>query len=1600
MARWLMDPDDELRWVDSLSRGRGRAKAAADAWSNSEALYAAQIARMAPWLGAGTVLALAQGHADTRTVESAARAQAGVLANRPGAGQPWGSMMTGANLTPGHRDLFKQALANDAFHYVSGQIQRGAEARTRQELRNEGILDAEGGLHSPVSVKELNRYRRNPGAYASSNPAQAARIERFIRLTQQLGGGEGEHVGPYGGPMPRTDWMEIPFRTPEGPGQYRPPTSQGAGGFFEPEPGVEAQSVSTGLGEILHRIGNVQLPSYTSHIPGVEGAERTAGPTSLSDVARQSSIVLAAPLQEAEGQIRNVWGAAHGRGVDWFQPQSDLAIQWAHPDLESGHGWFVDPDSELGAERLRREQARGLLNGQVFTLGRFAASGLEGAGVIDIDTQPYRVLSGLVDAGKAIFLDPTALAAGRLAKVTEAQHIFMGGDEAREATGLLRGFFTPGVHGPTATAWLDSRIGRKVVEALAAEGSVGKIWRATGRKLETDEARALARAQTPAEVRDVLQPMLGKQFRSTKDVWQDPEILGMIRRPEMAMVPHAIQVDSTRSWMTQTERWMQGTRIDDTHQIEFLDRLGQAQSNNARWDVLTDIMTDRRGALAQAGVDSAPLRRQITRIFRDTQDDQRRWFVDEMGDNVSVWHDVAAGDDVIPGIGPHLSVEHISRTIPLPNYKEIKALTSRYPNLIKLAPDANGPLGVSARFPEALLSAWQNDIWKPFVLLRGAWPVRVIGEEQLRMAAAGLHAMFSTHPVSYASWAIGRSESGRITSLVEKAVEKIHVPEAVPVIGGRGIKRRGGFDVLGTPFEEADSFHSGLVSRGRAGGFLDEAPGRARTNRIAIFTKDDDDYIQAAADELAMLRNDPVSRKLTQSASLDEVEEWFVNGDGREVLDELIDSHPVLVTPGAPRRYLETVAHRIDVKTGGHTDLLDAIATGTYNGKRWLVDDLRPTGEFKQALQSDELFDALPQAVKGQDMVYLQNARSGIVGRGWRAATDWLFAGLMSRPTNYLSRSPVFRQFYWKRAEELISHGDETAKTVILAAAEKSNLSPGTMKRLRRVEARGNLNPDEIDALAKGWSLDETKNLLYDLAEKSQVADSMRLVAPFGEAWREVVTRWGQLANPMTARGIKNIRRFQQGVQAFRGEGLGEVMGAPEGKGFFWKNEFGEEVFIYPGSEWLTGTLTDAMGPRVPIPLIGRVQGLNMVGNVFPGVGPVAAIPVSWFLPNKPGLQRYMRELVLPYGAIGEEGDPAAMFQALSFAPAWMRTAFQAFAGAGFDQESNRIYANSTMKMASYLYSTGRYDTSTPQGKQKLLNDASAANRNFYAIRAMVAFGAPSAPSPDFLVKSSEGLVRWAMLRDELWNLREKLGLDEGDTEFLKRWGSDLGDNRSSVDLMLQSLSRSLTPGVEQSQDFEDWRAKNKDLVRDFPDIYALFGPHGGKPDYPAYVAQIKRGDRSALSLEDWFALSQNTLGWMQFNKAKAQMPDFPTDEDEQWLADIEDKLRDEYPGFKATEFIEGPADTKTLLHQLEKAVDDPRIKNTKAGKALTQYWGARQELLDLAKDMGFKTFNGKTFVNDRAWLHRIGTALAKEVPEFSPIWKYVLSREVQEEEE
>lgn len=1147
-----------------------------------------------------------------------------------------------------------------------------------------------------------------------------------------------------------------------------------------------------------------------------------------------------------------------------------------------------------------------------------------------------------------------------------------------ERTGLIKGSFTRGVHGPSREAWLASPEAKPKLQAIADTDNGAEIWRLMNNKPLPEELRRLRAASTTDEVRDVLRPLLGERFRTVDEVWRSGDPLPFVSAVRdtraLANVPGSeIDIDDPQAPLREIEAWMRNAHVGDEVVDDFVNRMIDADGYAGVMNVVNQAMEHTDGVLAAAGVQSAALRKALTRAYSREAGMAQEWFISEGAEQQSLLDEIDVGGKVHPTGGPFMWANLYNRFIYLPDFREIRRLTSKYPNI---GWTAEGKLRAPARF----VAAAQEDIWKPFALLRGAWPVRVIGEEQLRMGAANFASMFHD-PLSYLAYVVARRT-----------------------------------DVTGDTFAAAREYQEAIVRR--SAGFLTERPGRVRTGRQVPLEKGDPNYDRSLAETLAELYRDPVAQKVAEMGDLNAVEDWLnTASDGKAVLARLTEDHPeVFADPFAVRRYVENANYWNNYITGGNADLLEVVRSGRLPRRGRLPDipALNPDGQtltstFRRHI-SRSYSEAGPTRILGEEVPSQANQRGATVER--------LFTWLMAKPTNYLSRSPVFRQAYMRRVEELVGFGSAKAKKGLLEALSRTEhptlgrwevkgvnvaaASKATRKRIADIEAKGRLTLDEIDAYAKGYALEEVQRLLYDLSNRSQIADSLRLIAPFGEAWREVVTRWASLANPLAAHGLRNLRRFSQVINGVRGEDFGEVLDAPETldgdqRGFFWKDEFGEEVFVYPGSQWITGSITAALGEKVPVPMIGRAQGLSMFGEIIPGIGPAASIPVAALLGDSPGWRRDLREWLLPYGSVMDEEGASAITQVVNYAPAWLRRFVQAVKGGGFDMETNRLYANTVMSTANYLYSTGKYDTSTEDGQALLLADAKQSARVLYGVRAAMAFGAPSAPSFDWMVETDEGTIRFAILRDEYYRLIEEGGYEDADELFLDRFGQGVG-------LTMQAHTREVTGGIEPTTQYEDWAKANSGLRTDLPNVWGWFGPGGGDFDYNVYVRQIARGDREQLTPDEWLGLGMNHLGQMLRDRLVDVLgPESDwTDEDRDFKREVERRIAAEYPGYNDFSGLEQRADFEDdILPELERAVEDERVLATEAGQGLRLYWMARQKILTYAQEeLGLVGIGrAEALASDREWLFMVGEAIVKEYPDFAPLWDRHLSHEVDPEE-
>jgi len=644
-----------------------------------------------------------------------------------------------------------------------------------------------------------------------------------------------------------------------------------------------------------------------------------------------------------------------------------------------------------------------------------------------------------------------------------------------------------------------------------------------------------------------------------------------------------------------------------------------------------------------------------------------------------------------------------------------------------------------------------------------------------------------------------------------------------------------------------------------------------------------------------------------------------------------------------------------------------------------------------------------------------------------------MFDFFMTKPTNKLSRSPAFKQYYWTKVAELMPWVNNDVRQQLLVRAKEAGIERG---KLRQVVAdligddtdaviakldqlsnaklkdlvdeplNGISNINTVDDVAKAFALEEVRGLLYDTTKRHEFWDQARHFAPFGEAWFEIASTW----NHILQENPNLIRRAQQFIAGGRESNPIEALLNPDEletnqKGFFYSDpSTGDEIFNYPGwdllAKWMFQTETpegQELRPRVT----GRAAGVNLLlGSFMPGVGPIIQIPTAGFgLFNNPD-QDWVRELILPFGgeeatSIGEVVD--------SIVPSWVRKFKNAVGKPSGDQQ--RLYGNTIIDVLRMKIQAGEVKFDTFEDAQDAFAVAEKAAQRMYGIRAASQFFGPTSGSIRFDVRDKDGKL-WAFqsLSSEYRRMLEEAEWDHDQAfrDFTMRFGLD-------PSLYYTSKSRSVLRRSVTEEGY-DWQRRNPELFEEFPLTAYYVNPDApeGEFDYDAYVEQLREGTRESLTPDQWAEERNDFLGRVAYEKARGQVTNsegLRTDAPAvQWLRNYRYQLQVDYPGFdRVTVGLTENVPREQVIAEMEGWANSPDIMATDAGYATVQYLQARSQAyasaarLDISRQ-GFTSAKKTRYLRD--WLRKVAESILMTNPDFGPVWEQVLSREIEERDE
>lgn len=620
-------------------------------------------------------------------------------------------------------------------------------------------------------------------------------------------------------------------------------------------------------------------------------------------------------------------------------------------------------------------------------------------------------------------------------------------------------------------------------------------------------------------------------------------------------------------------------------------------------------------------------------------------------------------------------------------------------------------------------------------------------------------------------------------------------------------------------------------------------------------------------------------------------------------------------------------------------EVLDALAKGEIAG--WDLSKMKPKAGEAHPISTrrrglGEIAEWLEQ----------QSNASGILGENWmpipRAIDEYqrkglddvirfLFDTLMTKPTNFLSRSPAFRQFYWKRMGALMPFMDGPTRERALLQARDAGVERASMRTwIRELFSRGDdidksvinidelvddmnlknlrslpdpmraMSLDEADAIAKAFALEETKRLLYDTSRRHTFWDKTRLIFPFGEAWWEIMSTWNRLLmdNP------RLIRRAQQFVNGARTSDPISAIVNPQyqdDRGFFYKDPVsGEEIFNYPGWDLIAGWMfgSETQGSEY-------MRTMQTTGGLIPGDEPPLQYPLNQLPPGasiRPQITGRVSGVNLLLGSfmpgVGPLVQiPAALMPALNeprykilrelilpfggeastsigeiadnfVMPSWARKALVAFGQASGD--SVRLYGNTVIDVLRHRIQTGQSNWNSYEDMQEAMRNAENEAKFLWLIRFGSQFIGPTGGTVRFDVRDSEGNL-WAFqtLSTEYRKMLEdnNWNHDLAFSQFVARFGLDPSLYYTAKTRAV--VRRSVTePGA-------DWQVRNRDLF----DRYTLTA-YFANPDtirdpfyYPAYLEQLRDKvggpDRISLSPQQWWEERNDFLGRIAYERMR-----------------------------------------------------------------------------------------------------------------------------------
>jgi hypothetical protein len=986
------------------------------------------------------------------------------------------------------------------------------------------------------------------------------------------------------------------------------------------------------------------------------------------------------------------------------------------------------------------------------------------------------------------------------------------------------------------------------------------------------------------------------------------------------------------------------------------------------------------------------LLKELTRVFKNGNSEMGLYWASRHAAGAKIDY-IRSGNKRVTITGPHLDSEYLNSVVYLPDARELL-------NTIASVNKVTKALSLNYKGTAALkqsLDYATNTVWKRIVLVRPAYILRNIAEEQVRVLGTG-HISFFNNPLMATAMWLGRDGGAPWRAVLNKFDPfKNTVTDESFKLG----KAKDEFTAEVMAHDASESYIkfmtsgiSGIDNDARVAmsfaGFQPRAYGHPR-------------WWEGLANEIRILNNSIAGRAVARTGpTLDNqmaTVDYLLVGAGKDEWTQFAklqkpEIRDWLLSPEGATTYLFTgvdksgkavsLLARIEEAAGMNGEASQAIknliAFGRIDKPGFKIEVPKGRQSAENSIRNAAQVSAGRKALKDANEEFADMLKQSFDGKGnWdgllMSIPDAKFKsfgdkpGIFSRFSEGFFRfavrlektstmGPEWRQSYWDSIYDISGALDAEAVAQLAIVAKKS-LTPLTSfngqpigkehavwKAFKNSKGDGNITVAEAHEYASFVASKRVADLFYDASRKRLLFHQLRLIAPFGAAWEDTIRKWGQIAldNPMK---VYKIQKTLQWLTKPESSALYSLTDAKDyydpNQGFFFNDPLdGQRKFFIPflgtGLNFLSNLVMGEASRQGPYAIAATPQSLNFAfasGSIMPGFGP--GLQMSVIALDELGINPIN---IAPVGMRDDINKIVFPFGE----PDLKQGVIEGFILPGNWRRllaafpgQEESYAASFAPVMNYLASGGNYNLNDIEDQTQLIKDTDKLAKWFTVFRGLFGLVSPFALQPQGLSTLDDGNV---VLSTALYNDFKELEVASGGNynkayaDFLDLYGPE------AIFAIINTSS-----GAPTNLMTYELIQREPEVVDLYPETYGYAYPAGGF-SAELYRWQRRAGEKEKFTSKELVQRATSLRFYAADDRLMARL--ISGDFSEEEYEEARKNLRDTF--IKAGLSMEtDPYKKARTKEQLRRMATDIRFESSDAVAGLRDYLYLRDKALEAA---------------------------------------------------